>query len=103
MLTDTRQALLNAIRDNPDDDAPRLIYADWLDENGQPERAKFIRLQIEESRLPEWDERRSDLNHEAKVLQLKNQKRWRKGLPLWAKGAYQRGFLQQLHMSGAMF
>jgi uncharacterized protein (TIGR02996 family) len=38
-------SFLQAIIDNPDDDAPRLIYADWLDEHGDPERAEFIRLQ----------------------------------------------------------
>lgn len=39
-------ALLRAILAHPDEDTPRLMYADWLDENGQPERAEFIRLQI---------------------------------------------------------
>jgi uncharacterized protein (TIGR02996 family) len=39
-------ALLRAIFDAPDDDAPRLVYADWLDEHGQPNHARFIRLQI---------------------------------------------------------
>ncbi|VTU00191.1 Repeat-companion domain TIGR02996 OS=Singulisphaera acidiphila (strain ATCC BAA-1392 / DSM 18658 / VKM B-2454 / MOB10) GN=Sinac_4455 PE=4 SV=1 [Gemmataceae bacterium] len=43
-------ALLAAIIAAPDDDTPRLVYADWLDENGQPERAEFIRVQIEVSR-----------------------------------------------------
>jgi uncharacterized protein (TIGR02996 family) len=38
---------LAAIREAPDDDAPRLIYADRLDENGEPERAEFIRVQCE--------------------------------------------------------
>src|SRR5687768_1094845 len=42
-----RDALLRAIIDNPDDDAPRLVYADWLDEHGDPDLAEFIRLQIE--------------------------------------------------------
>ena len=42
-----RDALLAAIRQAPRDDAPRLIYADWLDEHGDPDRAEFIRLQIE--------------------------------------------------------
>ena len=37
-------AFLQAIRDAPDDDAPRLIYADWLDERGDP-RGEFIRVQ----------------------------------------------------------
>ncbi len=39
-------AFLRAILDNPDDDAPRLIYADWLEEHGDPEQAEFIRVQI---------------------------------------------------------
>src|SRR5579884_2831930 len=39
-------AFLEDILANPDDDGPRLIYADWLEENGQPERAEFIRVQI---------------------------------------------------------
>jgi uncharacterized protein (TIGR02996 family) len=37
---------LKAILDNPDDDAVRLVYADWLEEQGNPDRAEFIRLQI---------------------------------------------------------
>jgi len=40
-------ALLAAIRQAPDDDAPRLVYADWLDEHGESDRAEFVRLQIE--------------------------------------------------------
>lgn len=40
-------SLLRAILDAPDDDLPRLIYADWLDEHGEPARAEFIRVQCE--------------------------------------------------------
>lgn len=40
-------ALLRAVIDAPADDLPRLIYADWLDENGDPSRAEFIRVQVE--------------------------------------------------------
>jgi uncharacterized protein (TIGR02996 family) len=40
------EALLAAILAHPDEDTPRLMYADWLQENGQPERAEFIRLQL---------------------------------------------------------
>lgn len=40
-------ALLAAVCDAPDDDLPRLVYADWCDENGDPDRAEFIRTQIE--------------------------------------------------------
>src|SRR5579859_6591741 len=33
---------LAAIRDNPDDEASRLVYADWLEERGDC-RAKYLR------------------------------------------------------------
>jgi uncharacterized protein (TIGR02996 family) len=39
-------ALLATVLDNPGDDTPRLVLADWLEENGQAERARFIRAQI---------------------------------------------------------
>jgi uncharacterized protein (TIGR02996 family) len=38
-------AFLRAICEAPDDDTPRLVYADWLEEHGQAERAEFIRAQ----------------------------------------------------------
>jgi uncharacterized protein (TIGR02996 family) len=40
-------ALLRAILADPGDDLLRLIYADWLQEAGQVERAALIRVQIE--------------------------------------------------------
>lgn len=40
-------ALLAAILANRDDDSVRLVYADWLQENGEEERAEFIRVQVE--------------------------------------------------------
>ncbi len=47
MMTATDGAgLLDAILAAPDDDVPRLVCADWLDDNGQAERAEFVRLQI---------------------------------------------------------
>ena len=42
-----RDAFLQAILEKPDDDAPRLIFADWLEEYGEPERADLIRVQCE--------------------------------------------------------
>ncbi|WP_166831438.1 TIGR02996 domain-containing protein [Thalassoroseus pseudoceratinae] len=39
-------AFLEAILADPDEDLPRLIYADWLDEQGDP-RGEFIRIQCE--------------------------------------------------------
>lgn len=38
--------LIRAVCESPAEDTPRLMLADWYEENGQPERAEFIRLQI---------------------------------------------------------
>ncbi len=35
----------------PEDDTHRLVFADWLDENGQPARAEFIRVQIKLAKM----------------------------------------------------
>ena len=35
-----------AIIAQPDDDTLRLIYADWLQENDQSDRAAFVRAQV---------------------------------------------------------
>lgn len=40
-------AQIAGIREMPDDDLRRLVVADWLEENGEPERADFIRVQCE--------------------------------------------------------
>jgi len=42
-----QEALYRSILEDPEDDTVRLVYADYLDENGQPDRAEFIRVQIE--------------------------------------------------------
>ena len=53
-----RDALLAAVRANPDEDTPRLVLADWLDDHGEPDFAAFIRLEIERDRhefmSPDW-------------------------------------------------
>jgi uncharacterized protein (TIGR02996 family) len=47
-----RESLLATILREPDEDMPRLAFADWLDENGEPERAEFIRVQCRLARMP---------------------------------------------------
>jgi uncharacterized protein (TIGR02996 family) len=60
--------LLNDIIENPDDDTPRKVYADWLYDHGDPDRAEFIHGQIDLGSMsqddPGWQElygRTSDL------------------------------------------
>ncbi|MDB5308057.1 MAG: hypothetical protein JWO38_2259 [Gemmataceae bacterium] len=45
------EAFLRAIFAAPDEDTPRLVFADFLEENGAPERAEFIRVQCELERV----------------------------------------------------
>ncbi len=58
------EAFLEAILEAPDDDAPRLIFADWLEDNAQPDRAELIRVQCELARRPA-EQRGEDLRTQA--------------------------------------
>jgi uncharacterized protein (TIGR02996 family) len=51
-----RIQLLRTIAENPGDDRPRLIMADWLEENGEPEHAELIRVQCELAKYPQYVE-----------------------------------------------
>jgi len=42
---DTEQSLLDAILASPEDDGPRAVYADWLQQRGDP-RGEHIALQL---------------------------------------------------------
>lgn len=42
---------LAAVRAEPDEDGPRLMLADWLDDHGDPARGEFVRVQCGLSRL----------------------------------------------------
>lgn len=60
----SEQAFLEAIIADPDDDAVRLIFADWLEEQSDPvknARGEFIRVQIELSQMGEVDPHRPEL------------------------------------------
>ena len=50
-----RDSFMQAIIAQPDDDMPRLVFADWLDENDDPERAQFIREQCALAAVEPWD------------------------------------------------
>src|SRR3954447_5606631 len=52
---------LAAITARPDDDLPRLIFADWLDEHGHADRAEFIRLQCAAVQSPPTRRRAAEL------------------------------------------
>jgi uncharacterized protein (TIGR02996 family) len=97
----SHEAFLREICEHPDDEAPRLIYADWLEENGQPERAEFIRAQVEVARYAPNDPRRGALRPRIEELSASHGNRWRAelpGLPGVSWQRFWRGFV-----SGATF
>jgi uncharacterized protein (TIGR02996 family) len=49
-------ALINAIHDDPRNDAPRLAYADWCSLNGLDDLAELIRLECGNMKVPAADE-----------------------------------------------
>src|SRR5262245_6222744 len=89
----TAEALLAAVREQPDDDLPRLAYADWLEEHGDAPRAKLIRLQVERARLPEGDSKGAKLKRRENVL-LKAHPEWEQ-TSLGVAGALHRGFIEE--------
>jgi uncharacterized protein (TIGR02996 family) len=42
----TAHHFLSAVLAEPHDDFHRVVFADWLEDNGEPERAEFIRAQV---------------------------------------------------------
>ncbi len=100
-------AFLQDVCEHPDDDAPRLIYADWLDERGgKPERARaaFIRAQVRLAALGLDDPGRPNLEDEAQDLLAENEKEW---MAAWPEevGAreFRRGFVERASLDGAAF
>ncbi len=52
-----RERLIRAASEEPDEDLPRLVLADWLEEDGETERATFIRSGVELAAMGEDDAR----------------------------------------------
>jgi uncharacterized protein (TIGR02996 family) len=48
----TEQALLGALHDDPGDETSWLVLADWLEEQGEPDRAELLRAQRRLVRTP---------------------------------------------------
>jgi len=74
------ESFVAAIAANPDDDLPRLVFADWLDENGDPARAGFIRDHVQLAKIrPGTDEYKTLFRKCADTLKA--------NLPAWIQPA----------------
>lgn len=88
-------ALLEAVRDAPDDDEPRLVFADYLQEHGDP-RGELIIVQCLRERL-EREEKTTTLEYRTAC--------WRERTLLSQlrvpSGAYRRGFVHRIELPTA--
>ncbi len=75
------RGFLEDIVAHPDDNTPRLVFADWLEEQGDSARAEFIRVQIERVSLPEWDARQVRLRLREQELIDQYGQQWKAELP----------------------
>ncbi len=117
---DLNSAFFQAVLAEPDDDTHRLVFADWLDDHGEPERAEFIRVQCQLARLAEDAPERGDLERRERELlaahvrrwngpvhrllsgtPLRNQVRARRGLI--RRWEYRRGFIESVRMDAEAF
>src|SRR5262245_21710978 len=87
------------IREHPADDAPRLVYADWLADHGDEARGELIRVQCRRAHLPPGHpEERGLLRREGELL-AEHGARWMAELPqlggiTWAD--FTRGFAEEV-------
>src|SRR4051794_40513367 len=95
---DQGEAFLEAIREAPEDDAVRLVYADWLEDEGQVDRAEFIRLQCELARLGPGDPKGVKLRKRERALLKQHETDWGElvGFPSSVRGEMRRGFLEHI-------
>lgn len=97
-----REAFLRTIVEQPEADGPRLVFADWLEEQGDP-RGEFIRLQIERLGIPSSERRAGLSRREDELLKLHGEA-WRAELPAikgvtW--GVFRRGDVETIEVDTA--
>ncbi|WP_171470085.1 TIGR02996 domain-containing protein [Frigoriglobus tundricola] len=113
------EALLSVILAQPDEDVPRLVYADWLDENGTESdraRAEFVRVQVAlagvgPTELVPWNQPVVAQRGREKLLLAAHGANWlaplrAPGGPLQSEathGQFRRGFVEVVWMPAAWF
>jgi len=97
-------AFVQSIVEHPADDAPRLIYADWLQERGDAEsaaRAEFIRLQCLLEHATEADPCRPAWQARMDELLGQHGRAWSQGVRgrvSWY--GFRRGFIAEVRLTG---
>lgn len=101
-MTIEERAFLYRIISDPDNDAPRLIYADWLEEHGRDDRAELIRLQIKLTELDPDDKEYERIELRCNELIDLNREEWQgftpdKSISNYNKSlVFERGFVKEV-------
>lgn len=90
---------LREIAEHPDDVACRLIYADWLQERGDP-RGEFIRLQCALAEMTPDDPHYRELRDLEVELFSRHRSKWTGHLSTVAQCSFAGGFLHELRIDG---
>jgi uncharacterized protein (TIGR02996 family) len=94
-------AFLRAVLADPDDDEPRLVYADWLEERDDP-RGEFIRLQCILARLAGSDPIRAALAARERQLLRRHGHKWAGACRGFVHG-FERGFVELVRADARTF
>jgi uncharacterized protein (TIGR02996 family) len=99
----SEESLLAAIVAAPDDDGPRLVYADWLLERGDA-RGDFIRLQCELARADERSPRALELYELVEPMRKASWRLFAGELARYAsERSFHRGFVDEVRMPVGVF
>lgn len=95
---DDQAAFLRMIAASPEDNVPRLVFADWLQEHGDDDRAEFIREQIRLHHLSQDDPEHPSLRAKVRAMLDEHRREWVEDLPEWARKSarFERGFVREI-------
>jgi uncharacterized protein (TIGR02996 family) len=101
MTATKQQHFVHTIIEQADDDGPRLVFADWLEEHGDPERADFIRVQCA---LARGEAHAEMLRKRERELLAANELRWTAPLHgMVQRARFVRGFAERLTLMTEAF
>lgn len=96
-------SFLDEIFAHPDDDAPRLVYADWLVEQSDP-RGEFIHLQIQRESLETGSREIQKLRKRELALLRENETEWAGTVPsLVSRYSFLGGFVSYIRTTAPKF
>jgi uncharacterized protein (TIGR02996 family) len=101
----SEDAFVADILEHPDDDAPRLIFADWLEDRGgqgDVERAEFIRIQCRRASLPSVPEEQL-LRRRAEMLLRAHWESWVRPLAELVGKVHSESWLQGPYNTEALY